>query len=294
MTGNFKPLQDTERKGDDLRGRLTPIHIILFILTFLSTLIAGAMQKGVDPITEPGRIILGLPFSITLIIILLSHELSHYFASRKHHTPATLPYFIPAPSLIGTFGAFIKMSPPIMDRKALLDIGISGPLAGFIVSVVASLIGLSMSEVVLAGKQTGGLGLGNSLLFMALTKITLGIDLNRYDVVLHPIAFAGWIGLFVTSLNLLPIGQLDGGHISYAMFGKRHRWISIGMIPVLLILGTIGWFGWSFWALLMLILGLGHPPTVYDYPLDRKRRILGWLGYVIFIITFSPVPFSGL
>lgn len=268
------------------------LHLILFILTLLSTLVAGAIQAGVNLLKEPEKIHKGLPFALTLMTILLSHELSHYFASRKHNTKATLPYFIPAPTIIGTFGAFIKMKSPIVTRKALVDIGASGPIAGFVISVIASITGLSFSEVVTIKETAGALSLGDSLLFTILSNIVLGVTPDSHDILLHPVAFAGWIGLFVTSLNLIPVGQLDGGHIAYALLGEKHVRVSKILIWVLIILGLL-WEGWAMWAILLLILGLRHPPVLYwETPLNPRRRLIGWLALVIFILTFIPVPFK--
>jgi membrane-associated protease RseP (regulator of RpoE activity) len=270
------------------------LHIVLFILTFLSMLAAGALlQKGVDIFSEPWRIVEGLPFALTLMVILLSHELSHYFASKKHHTKATLPYFIPAPSLVGTFGAFIKMKSPIITRKALIDIGASGPIAGFLLSVIAAIVGLRHSSVVPTTEMKGGLSLGDSILFSLLSRLVLGTPPASYDILLHPVAFAGWIGLFVTSLNLIPIGQLDGGHIAYAFLRERHRILSIVLVMMLLILGFVFWEMWALWGALMIVLGLNHPPVIYwEVPLDRKRKVVGVLAFIIFILTFMPSPFS--
>jgi membrane-associated protease RseP (regulator of RpoE activity) len=278
--------------------KLTRLHVLLFIATFLTTLFAGALQNGVIPWEQPEKIYLGLPFSITLLLILLTHELSHYFMSRKHNVSASLPYFIPAPPpipmLIGTFGAIIKMKPPIYDRRALIDIGASGPIGGFIVAVIAIIIGLGYSSVIPLDQfhdQPGGLALGESLLFIILTKIVLNINPEQYTVMLHPVAFAGWVGFLVTSLNLLPVGQLDGGHISYALFGEKHELIAKAMIPVLIILGIKFWPGWIVWAVLMLIIGYKHPPVVYpDIQLDGWRKFVGFLSLIIFILTFMPVP----
>lgn len=268
------------------------LHLILFILTLLSTLLAGAIQAGVNLLKEPEKIHKGLPFALTLMTILLSHELSHYFASRKHNTKATLPYFIPAPTIIGTFGAFIKMKSPIVTRRALLDIGASGPIAGFVISVIASITGLSFSGVVTIKETAGALSLGDSLLFTILSNIVLGVTPDSHDILLHPVAFAGWIGLFVTSLNLIPVGQLDGGHIAYALLGKKHVQVSKILIWLLIILGLL-WVGWAIWAILLLILGLRHPPVLYwETPLDPRRRLIGWFALVIFILTFIPVPFK--
>jgi membrane-associated protease RseP (regulator of RpoE activity) len=269
------------------------LHIVLFIVTFFTTVFAGALQAGVNILTEPGKFYEGLPFALTLMSILLAHELSHYIASRKHNIQATLPYFIPAPTLIGTFGAFIKMKSPVTTRKALLDIGISGPLAGFVISFIVSVMGLSLSKVVPVQETKEALSLGDSLLFSTLSQLILDYRPGVQDVLLHPVAFAGWIGFFVTSLNLLPIGQLDGGHVAYALFGERHAYLSKLLIPILFLLGIFLWEGWAFWAIVLLILGLKHPPIYHsEIPLDGKRRFLGWLGFFIFLITFIPEPFK--
>lgn len=269
------------------------LHISLFVLTVLSTLLVGAVQTGADLIKEPLKIYKGIPFSLTLMIILLSHELSHYFSSRKHGVEATLPYFIPAPTIFGTFGAFIKMKSPIVTRKALIDIGASGPIAGFIISVIAAIIGLNMSEIVSSAQAKGSLSLGDSLLFSLLAKIVLGVTPSDSDILLSPVAFAGWIGLFVTSMNLIPVGQLDGGHIAYALFGEKHIHLSFMLIFVMILFGLFLWEGWFVWAVLLLILGMKHPPVIYwEVPLDSKRKFIGWLALVIFILTFIPTPFQ--
>lgn len=256
-------------------------------------MIAGALQKGINIISDPYMIYKGLPFSLTLMTILLSHELSHYFTSMKHNTKATLPYFIPAPSMIGTFGAFIKMKSPIETRKALIDIGASGPIAGFAISLLASITGLSYSSVVPFIETEGSLVLGDSILFSLLTHLVFGSTPSSFGILLHPVAFAGWIGLFVTSLNLIPIGQLDGGHIAYAFLGKKHLSLSRALVPVLLMLGVFTWEGWMIWGGLMFLLGLKHPPVIYwEVPLDSRRRFTGVISLIIFIITFIPLPFN--
>ncbi|MEW6054905.1 MAG: site-2 protease family protein [Nitrospirota bacterium] len=268
------------------------LHLVLFILTTITTVVVGALQSGADLIEEPAMIYKGIPFSLTLMLILLSHELSHYFTSRRHGVKATLPYFIPAPTIIGTFGAFIKMKSPIVTRKALIDIGASGPIAGFIISVIATVIGLQMSEIVTLTETRGGLNLGGSLLFSALSKMVLGVVPSDSDILLNPVAFAGWIGLFITSINLIPVGQLDGGHIAYALLGEKHKVVSVVLIIVMAVLGLFLWEGWAVWAVLLLILGVGHPPVLYWEPvLDRKRKYVGWFSAAMFVLTFIPVPF---
>ncbi len=264
---------------------------LLFVITLFTTLLAGALQQGVNPIKEPLQIIRGVPFALSLLTILLTHEMGHYLTSRYHGVRSTLPYFIPAPTLLGTFGAFIKMKSPILSKKALIDIGASGPVAGFIVSLFFTTLGLKLSQVVPSGTEKG-IGLGSSLIFHILASFTLGETPDGIDVILHPIAFAGWIGLFVTSLNLLPIGQLDGGHIAYAIFGRRHRAVSIITLSLLVFFGVFGWPGWLVWGIIVSILGIGHPPVIDQYsPLDLKRKVLGWLTLLIFVLTFTPVPF---
>jgi membrane-associated protease RseP (regulator of RpoE activity) len=274
--------------------RLTKIHVLLFILTFLTTLFAGCLLNGILPWEEPEKIYRGFPFSLTLLLILLAHELSHYFMSRRHRVSASLPYFIPAPTLIGTFGAIIKMKPPIIDKRSLMDIGAAGPIGGFIVSIVVVIIGLYHSEVRLSGNLPESISFGSSILFSFISGVVLNIEPDKYDIILHPVAFAGWVGFLVTSLNLLPIGQLDGGHIIYALFGEKHRLIGRVVIPVLVILGIVLWPGWMVWAVLMIIFGYRHPPVVYpEIHLDRKRKLIGWLCLVIFILTFTPIPVKG-
>ncbi|HYA26776.1 MAG TPA: site-2 protease family protein [Thermodesulfovibrionales bacterium] len=274
------------------------LHLLLFVLTFFSTLVVGAGYYSVNIFKEPSGIYKGLPFSLTLMGILMSHELSHYLASRKHDTKATLPYFLPAPPIIspiGTFGAFIKMKSPIVTRRALIDIGASGPIMGFVLSVIASAIGLSYSTVTPASAIRGGinLSLGDSILFSFLTRMALGTLPESYEVVLHPVAIAGWFGLFVTSLNLIPIGQLDGGHIAYAFLKDRHKKVSLFLVGILMVLGLLFWPGWAMWGALMLALGLNHPPVVYwEVPLDLKRKLIGILAFIIFVITFIPLPLS--
>jgi len=269
------------------------LHIVLFILTMLSTLFVGAMQTGADILKDPWKIYYGLPFALTLMIILLTHELSHYFASKKHGVNATLPYFIPAPTIIGTFGAFIKMKSPIVTRKALIDIGASGPIAGFIVSVIAVLIGLHLSEIVPVAETKGALTLGDSILFSFLAQTVLGVTPADSDILLNPVAFAGWIGLFVTSMNLIPVGQLDGGHIAFALLGEKQTRLSFILVLVMSLLGVLLWEGWIIWAVLLLVLGLRHPPVIsWEVPLDTRRKVIGWIAFLIFILTFIPVPFK--
>lgn len=271
------------------------INVILFLITLFTTTLAGALQRGVNPLLDPSMFYKGLPFSITLMLILLSHELGHYYFSKFHRIDSSLPYFIPAPSLIGTFGAFIKMRSPVRDRRALLDVGAAGPLAGFIIALPALIIGLLFSEVVPKESPLGAreykTGLGSSLLVTLLSKIFLGDLPEGVDVIIHPIGFAGWIGLLVTALNLLPIGQLDGGHICYAFFGEWHKLISRVVFLSLLAFGFF-WQGWFMWSAFLILMGLNHPPPMDPFtPLDRKRKVIAWIALILFIFIFIPVPF---
>jgi len=275
----------------EAQKRFPWVNLLLFITTVFTTLLAGALQQGINVFRHPAGLIQGIPFSFTLMAILLTHEMGHYLTSRYHGVGATLPYFIPAPSIIGTFGAFIRMTSPIVNKRALLDIGASGPIAGFVIAILAVAIGLHYSMVVETTTMEG-MKLGSPLIFSLISTIMIGPVPDHYDVLLHPIAFAGWIGLFVTALNLIPIGQLDGGHVVYAVFGRRHRTVSLIMIPVLILLGVYGWPGWFLWAVLPLIFGINHPPVMdSDSPLDRTRRIIGWISLAIFVMTFTPTPF---
>jgi len=247
----------------------------------------------VNPLKNPAEILKGIPFSFTLMGILLAHELGHYLIARKHGLDVTLPYFIPAPSIIGTFGAFIKMRSPVRDRRMLLDVGAAGPLVGVAVSIPFLILGFRLSEVKLIEGQVG-MSLGSSLLLSLLSWLVVGPIPNGYDIVIHPVGFAGWIGLLVTSLNLLPIGQLDGGHVAYALLGERQNKISRYVFLAILALGIFGWQGWLLWSLLLFIMGFRHPPPLdWRVPLDRKRKIIGWLTVAVFVLTFIPVPFSG-
>ncbi len=277
------------------------LPIVLFLLTVFTTLWAGAYQTYNGPVRGPLNFLLsspemlwrGVPFAGALLFILTTHELGHYLLSKIHRVPASLPLFIPGPPhFIGTFGAIIRMKGPILSRRALFDIGVAGPLAGFVVAVVALIVGLNLSTVV-DRTATYGLHLGEPLLLQFITWVVIGPIPAEADVVLHPIGFAAWFGLFVTSLNLLPIGQLDGGHVAYALWGRRQRTMALVFLPILLALGFFGWPGWFLWAFMAGLWGLGHPPVIDPHvPLGRNRTIVGWIAFAVFVVTFAPVPFS--
>ena len=272
------------------------LHLLLFVLTLLTTTVAGALQNGVDLLTHPWQIASGLPFAITLMTILLVHEMGHYLMSRHHGVRASLPFFLPAPPfpfIIGTFGAFIRMESPPPDRRSLFDVGAAGPLAGLALAIPAVIIGLHLSTVS-PEQGSGGISLGSSLLLTFLSQITLGLRPDEANIVLHPIGFAGWVGLLVTMMNLLPVGQLDGGHVVYALFGQRHLWISRLAVVAILSLGLLRlWDGWLIWGLLLLFMGAHHPPPLDPHtPLDLKRQMVAWLTLATLALTFIPVPFS--
>ena len=273
----------------------------LFFATVFTTLWAGAYATNTDPflgawqflINNPSSLWKGVPFAGTLLGILVTHECGHYVLSKRHRVPASLPLFIPGPPhFIGTFGAIIRMRGPILSRKALFDIGVSGPIAGFIVAVMALVVGLQWSRVVL-DQGLYGLRLGEPLLLQFLSWVVIGTVPQGYEVVLHPVAFAAWFGLFVTSLNLIPIGQLDGGHVAYALWGSRQRNVALAVIPILLVLGFVGWPGWFLWAGMAGILGLAHPPVQDPQTILGPVRVaVGWAALIIFVISFAPIPFS--
>jgi hypothetical protein len=273
------------------------INILLMILTVIFTVLAGAGTFSswpfdfLKPFYDPKALGEGILYSSSLLIILATHELGHYIVSRKRGINATLPYFLPAPSLFGTFGAFIKMKSPVPNRNSLVEVGVAGPIAGFVVAIPVLVAGLLLSDVVMI-KGTPSLNLGDNLLLYLLTKLIFGTLPPHYDIALHPVAFAGWIGLLVTAFNLLPMGQLDGGHIVYGLFGKKHLWIARATLAALLLMG-IFWQGWFVWGFLALIMGLRHPQPMDDVtPLDGTRKLLGWIALAILVLCFTPVPFS--
>jgi len=287
-------LPGIRQKGSP-RAHRPVLHLALFLATVITTIIAGAIQQGVNPLADPGLLYKGVPFSFTLLLILGTHEMGHYLVSRRHRLDVTLPYFIPAPPIpfiIGTFGAFIRIRSPIQDKRALLDVGCSGPLTGVVVSIPVILVGLKLSTVTVM-KGAEGLVLGEPLLFQFLSLLVLGPLTPEHQVLLHPVAFAGWIGLLVTALNLIPVGQLDGGHVSYALFPDYHRYVSLGCLGLLVICGLLFWEGWLVWAMLLAFLGFRHPPPFHGWvPLDRFRRVLGFITILVFVLTFTPTPFK--
>jgi len=275
-------------------ARSLTMHAGLLAATLLSATLAGVDVEPRELVANPALFLRGLPFAAALVTILLVHELGHYLTCLRYRVSASLPYFLPAPLLspIGTFGAFIRIRSRFPDRRALFDIGASGPWAGFVVALAATVIGLTHSTVLATPQEWHGFACGDSLLTAFLTRIVLHVD--SAVVVLHPVAFAGWFGLFVTSLNLLPVGQLDGGHVLYATLGRPTPRIAALLIAFLVWLGVRGFPGWLLWAaIITVLLSLGHPPTDDDRrPLDPARRLAALATLVVFVLTFVPEPFK--
>ena len=270
------------------------VNVILFVATLITTTLVGSIMSGANPFTSIAGLVKGLPFSLTLLTILGIHEFGHYFAARYWNINVTLPYFIPAPFIpIGTFGAVIKMKSSIPNRKALIDVGAMGPVAGFVIAIVASIIGLSMSEVgpQMVAEDTGGLILGESLIFKLLSYVVLGNLPDDTVINLHPVAFAGWLGLFVTALNLIPIGQLDGGHILFALSPRFHELLRRIRLPLLFLFGLTFWEGWFVWAILLFFIGGPHPyPEYMNVEIGNSRKLLAFTAIAIFIVCIMPTP----
>jgi membrane-associated protease RseP (regulator of RpoE activity) len=271
------------------------VNVVLFLLTCLTTLIAGSGAfLSFDPFENPARLLTGAPFAFTLLAILGVHEFGHYFTARHYHASVSLPYFIPAPPpfLFGTMGAIIRMRSPAKDRNSLFDIAAAGPLAGLVIAVPAILLGLEWSTV--APIPPGGhIVFGDSLLMRFLIYLKFGPLPQGMDVFIHPVALAGWVGLFVTALNLFPVGQLDGGRIAYALFGRRHRLVGIATFAGLLVLGAVtGAANWVVWAaLLFFLVGFHHSPPLDDVtPLTPGRWLVGVLCLLLLVLLIPPVP----
>jgi len=244
------------------------------------------------PFSEPRLFLAGLPFAGTLLGILLAHELGHFFACRHYHIRATYPFFVPAPTLIGTLGAFIRIRSPIINRRALFDMALAGPLVGFLIAVPALAIAIVHSKVIAAGGAALAPTFGQPLVEWLL-EAWLRPGVPHARLLLHPVGRAAWVGLFATALNLLPAGQLDGGHILCALTSGRHRWISMAVAIALLPLGWFFWMGWLLWAVLLLAIGFRHPPLLDGWePIDRTRRIWAVVALAIFLLCFMPAPFT--
>jgi membrane-associated protease RseP (regulator of RpoE activity) len=291
--------------------RLRPrywLHGLLLLATFFTTLVVGAKFQfnfahhlpllGAEDdafpfplfwvLHRPANLLLGLPFSLSLMGILLAHEMGHYLYCRRYHVAATLPFFLPAPTLIGTLGAFIRIKSPIRTRRALFDIGIGGPIAGFVVAFPLLFLGIALSQP--SGPHEPLLDFGFPYIF-ALVHRFCGPAVPLSQLQLHPIAIAAWFGMFATSLNLLPGGQLDGGHIVASLWPRAHRWISLLTIAALLALAWYLFIGWLLWAVFMVV-AFRHP-RVPDFPrLNAGRLWLAVLAMIMLAVTVTPRPFS--
>jgi membrane-associated protease RseP (regulator of RpoE activity) len=276
------------------------VPVLLFLTTIITTTIAGALFEGAELLVNPADIVLGVPFAAALLFILGTHEFAHYIAARAHGVSTTLPLFIPAPPLpplIGTFGAVIKMKSPIMTKRALVDIGASGPIAGFFASILMVYWGLEHSYLMPPGivPEPGSFQLGSSIIFDTMLYMSFGVT-ETYEVYLHSVALAGWLGFFITALNLLPLGQLDGGHIVYAAMGDRFgpsgaRRTTLLFGVLLIILGVFTWPGWIVWVVLIYIIGARHPFVPGGHiPLDASRRFICVVSLIVFVLTFMPSP----
>jgi membrane-associated protease RseP (regulator of RpoE activity) len=229
------------------------------------------------------------------MLILVVHEMGHYLTGKRHSLDVTPPYFIPAIPPLGTFGAFIKIRSPITNLGALVEIGASGPIAGALVAIPMLFVGLMLSEIRdLQPQQQMSISFGSSIILELLCLMRFGEFSTNATIILHPTALAAWFGLFVTAMNLLPVGQLDGGHVVYALLGPHWaKRISAGVMVAFIPLGIFLWPGWILFGVLVFFLGIKHPPPLDPYtPLDKPGRVLGWCAIALFVITFIPVPVS--
>jgi membrane-associated protease RseP (regulator of RpoE activity) len=310
LTPEAEPADPPEyrwRESDARRRRSLAMALSLFLLTVISTLTVGAQLAAsystgrspdfddffasyADLIQQPQLLLSGVPYAFTLLGILLAHELGHFFACRYYGISASYPYFIPAPTLLGTLGAFIRIRSPIYHRKALFDVGLAGPVVGFLFAIPALAIAIAYSRVIPFSGQDAPVLFGNPLALHLLVAV-LRPGVAATDLLLNPVGRAAWAGLFATALNLIPGGQLDGGHILYAVTSKYHRRITFGVALLLFPLGYLLWAGWYLWAVLLLAIGFRHPPLLHGWEsLDRRRLVWAGVAVLIFVLCFMPVP----
>jgi membrane-associated protease RseP (regulator of RpoE activity) len=293
------------------------LHLLLLLLTFFTTLVVGARLQwnfmhgfppfemyvgGYFPLLWAVRghhLLMGLPFSLTLMLILLAHEMGHYLYCVKYRVAATLPFFIPFPTLIGTLGAFIRIRSPLRSRTILFDIGIAGPIAGFVVACAVLIVSLGQSHVAPFGAAPPDIQLGSPLIFYLARKLLVatgqgaaiaGVPLAR--LYLHPIAIAAWVGMLATSLNLLPGGQLDGGHIVFAVSPRAHKQVSRATIAALIPLGIFFWTGWLIWAVMLRVVAMRHPPVPEWPDISTGRRVLAVFALIMLVLTIMPMPIA--
>ena len=293
------------------------LHLVLLLATIFTTLVVGARMEfnflHDQPafslndevpffplpwvLAQPSRLLLGIPFASTLMLILLAHEMGHYLCCRHYGVHATLPFFIPAPTLIGTLGAFIRIRSPIRSRAALFDIGIAGPIAGFIVAVTVLVFAMPLSKLMTPAMASPDIQLGYPLIFrlvwyvLPLTQLKASTS-ALHSIYFHPTVIAAWVGMFATALNLLPGGQLDGGHIVFSLAPRAHKTVSRLTILALIPMALYFWAGWLLWAILLRISGMRHP-MVPEWPgVTGTRRWIAGLGLVMLILTWAPAPFA--
>lgn len=270
-------------------------HVLMFLLTVVTTLIAGMLWEGIDPLNHPEQFYRGLPYTGTLLGILFCHEMGHYLTARYYGMDVTLPFFIPAPPplfILGTFGAVIRMQSPPQHRRALLHVGAAGPIAGFVVALPAIIYAYrTASQVHLSTAASDtSIAFGVPLLLEFISYWTVGPLPDGVSLTLNSVGVAAWFGLLVTVFNLLPIGQLDGGHIVYALIGPRARYVSLVMIGALGALGIV-WPGWWLWAVLGWLTARKQPIVLDQQdPLNWRSQLLAALALVIFVVCFIPVP----
>jgi len=288
------------------------LHALLLAATLLTTTVVGVgMARGFThnaPFDfdsnlsvylamwhNPAILLDGLPFSLTLLSVLLAHEFGHYIAARYYHVDATLPFFLPAPTLIGTLGAFIRIRSAILSKRSLFDIGVAGPLAGFALLVWPLAVGVSLSKLVPGIGTRGDLIFGTPLILRLFEWIRFP-GVASSDIYLHPVARAAWVGLLATALNLLPIGQLDGGHILYSFLGEKTKYLSRIFVAALVPMGIFFAYSWLVWAALLLLFGMRHPAIVDPAPIGRTRTWLALLALLVLVLSFTnrPIRTTGL
>ncbi len=294
------------------------LHVLLLVATIFTTLVVGVRMESNflhnlpafsmsddalsffpwrEILAKPSMLLLGVPFSATLMLILMAHEMGHYLYCRYYKVYATLPFFIPAPTLIGTLGAFIRIRAPIRSRSALFDIGIAGPIAGFVVAVVVLFFALPLSHLANPAAGVGDIELHYPLIFhlawwaLPLAGVKAGAS-GLSNVNLHPTAIAAWVGMFATALNLLPGGQLDGGHIVFSVAPRKHRWVSTLTIFALIVMSFYFWAGWLVWAILLRLTAMRHP-MVPEWPgVNTPRKVLAGIALLLLVLTLTPAPFA--
>jgi membrane-associated protease RseP (regulator of RpoE activity) len=300
-------MTDDEFEPLDLEDetRLKPVHVLLFALTFVATTMAGVEAAGAGLLLgdemdlSPSVWRDGLLFSVPVMLILFAHEMGHYLQAKRHGVPATPPYFlpgIPIPGVgwlpfLGTFGAFIKMTVGRVRARPLLEISAWGPLAGFVLAVPALAVGIAISPV--EPVPDGAQPFGNTVVIL-LSEWLFHPDIPEgHDVMLHPIGMAGWFGCFLTSLNLMPVGQLDGGHIAFVWAGRVWNRVAPFVFGAMLVLGVVEFLGWFIFAGLVWKLGVRHPDIVVDGPVRGRDSWLAWASVIMFVVTFTPAPIQG-